>query len=371
MTNNELTRQNETKHKESGEVDSSRKRWYCVSVSPAGIITKEETETAAGIADIIRDASISWVDYVVTETDFLNVAREAALQIGFSEDLISAFVDSSYIKYRDSNVELGMKISAVQVRDFNVEPHPYLLFIKKNFILTVHPIYVDRRFTKLKRYAETILKKLPADMTTPDRLTLLLIRIVRESNDSNFEHLRQIEEQGDKLNQIMTDPYTPRSKLGPEIYRMKHAVITYLNALWDTVDVLHSLRYGDADLITDDDKILGKLSDLVEDVNRQIGLAEHMSDVLSSGLEVLQSIYNNQLQNLNNRLALLMTYLTIIGTAVLVPNTLATMMGNGVFEIGPHDLWWYLILMIGSTVIATAGVYLWVKKQGWLPKKMD
>jgi len=86
---------------------------------------------------------------------------------------------------------------------------------------------------------------------------------------------------------------------------------------------------------------------------------------------VLQSIYNNQLQNLNNRLALLMTYLTIIGTAVLVPNTLATMMGNSVFNIGPEDLWWYLILMIGSTALATGLVYWWVKRRGWIPKKED
>ena len=96
-----------------------------------------------------------------------------------------------------------------------------------------------------------------------------------------------------------------------------------------------------------------------------------MSEVLASGLEVLQSIYNNQLQNLNNRLALVMTYLTIIGTAVLVPNTLATMLSNAVWDIGPKDLGWYLALMIGATVVATGLVYWWVKKRGWIPKKME
>jgi magnesium transporter len=135
--------------------------------------------------------------------------------------------------------------------------------------------------------------------------------------------------------------------------------------------VLHTLRYGDAELITNDEKLISKLGILAEDVSRQISLAEHMSEVLASGLEVLQSIYNNQLQNLNNRLALLMSYLTIIGTAVLVPNTLATMLGNSVFDIGPKDLGWYLTLMIGSTVIATGLVYWWVKRRGWIPKKME
>jgi magnesium transporter len=162
---------------------------------------------------------------------------------------------------------------------------------------------------------------------------------------------------------------TPREKLGPEIYDMKHALITYLNALWQTVDVLHALRYGDAELITDDQKILYRLSLLADDVNRQIGLAEHLSEVLASGLEVLQSIYNNQLQALNNRMAMVMTYLTIIGTAVLVPNTLATILGNSAFAMEPNDVGWYWALLVGSTVVATALAYWWVKRRGWLPKK--
>jgi magnesium transporter len=370
MSETETVRTDAVK-KENGEAEATRRRWFCVALSPSGSIVKQETESSAAFAEALNSASISWIDYVVPEGDFDREARYAAGQLGFSQELINSFIENPHQNYRDLDTELGMKISAVQVREFKVEPYPFLLFVKKNFILTIHPIYVDRRFTRLRRYSETVLKKIPTDIPPEDRLTQLLIRIVHESNDSNFEHLRQIEEQGDKLNESMTDPYTPRTKLGPEIYQMKHAVIMYLNALWDTVDVLHTLRYGDADLITNDDKILEKLDTLVEDVNRQIGLAEHMSEVLSSGLEVLQSIYNNQLQNLNNRLALLMTYLTIIGTAVLVPNTLATMMGNAVFSIGPRDLGWYLVLMIGSTVIATGLVYWWVKRQGWLPKKMD
>ena len=103
---------------------------------------------------------------------------------------------------------------------------------------------------------------------------------------------------------------------------MKHALITYMNALWDSVDVLHALRYGDAELITNEDKILDMISVMTDEVKSQIGLAEHMSEVLASGLEVMQTIYNNQLQTINNRFSLVITYLTIVGTAVLVPNTI-------------------------------------------------
>ena len=91
--------------------------------------------------------------------------------------------------------------------------------------------------------------------------------------------------------------------------------------------MVNSLRYGDADTITDNQKVLNKIGLLADDLNRQISLSEHMSEVLASGLEVLQSLYNNQLQILNNRMSLTMTWLTILGTAVLVPNTLATIFG--------------------------------------------
>ena len=149
---------------------------------------------------------------------------------------------------------------------------------------------------------------------------------------------------------------------------MKQALIAYLNALWATVDVINGVRYGDAELLTDDPKILQNFSMLVSDVNQQIGLAEHLSEVLASGSEVLQSIYNNQLQALNNRMALVTAYLTILGTAALVPNTIATILGNTAFAMKSADLGWYITLLAGSTLIATYASYRWAKKRGLLPK---
>lgn len=65
------------------------------------------------------------------------------------------------------------------------------------------------------------------------------------------------------------DPQIPRTILGPEIYDMKHALIVYLNALWETVDVLHDVRYGDAELITDEPRLLEQLGLLADSVKQQ------------------------------------------------------------------------------------------------------
>ena len=141
-------------------------------------------------------------------------------------------------------------------------------------------------------------------MKDEDKLTVLLSRILEANNDSNFRHLRIIEEFGDELNKALIDLNVDKSTLGPKIYEMKHALIVYLNALWESVDVLQAIRYGDAELLTDDPKLVNLFAAMVEQVKHQIGLSEHMSEVLASGIEATQAIYNNQLAIANNQLTM-------------------------------------------------------------------
>ena len=144
----------------------------------------------------------------------------------------------------------------------------------------------------------------------------------------------------------------------------------FRRTLWASWDVINSLRYGDAEIITDNSKLLQRIGILGDDINRQIALSEHMSEVLASGLEVLQTIYNNQLQVLNNRLAFLATWLAILGTAVLVPNTIATIFG--IASIGEKlDPYWAFFWIILSTIIATVAMYLVLQQKKWLPPKME
>lgn len=323
------------------------------------------------IDDIIRSArravkkkSILWVDYVV-EGNFEKEALRAAILLGFGELLVKNLLKAKYGNYEDLGNEMGILLPAMRVEGFDVKINPLLILIRKNLIITMHTAEVVR-FFRLRKYAAMLLRKFPEEMSGKDKITMLLIRMIDENNARNFDYLRAIEEHGDKLSEKLADPKTPRAIIGPQIHKMKHALVTYLDGLWATVDVLSTLRYGDADLLTDDIKIIERINALTTEVNAQIGLAEHMSEVLASGLEVVQSIYNNQLQILNNRLALIVTYLTIVGTAVLVPNTLATILSNPAFALKPEDTGWYTALMIISTVVATILAYWWVKSLGFL-----
>ena len=61
-----------------------------------------------------------------------------------------------------------------------------------------------------------------------------------------------------------------------------------------------------------------------------------------------------------------MGVLTLLGTAVLVPNTLATAIGAmpGGWPYG-NDAYWGL--MLASTVVSTGVAWYWVRRRGWIP----
>ena len=237
---------------------------------------------------------------------------------------------------------------------------------KSNIIVTIHGENVTR-LVKFARYAVTFFKKVPKNLDDVDKITLVLIRILDENNERNFDGIRSIQEQGEEISKYLIQPSAPRQELGTDIYKMKHALISYLEALWATLDVVHYLRYGDAELITDDSVILQKIGMLSTDLTRQISISEQMSTVLASGLEVLQSIYNNQLQMLNNRLALVVVWLTVLGTVVLVPNTLATIFAIGTFaeKIGEINI---VLLIILSTIVSGILAYWYGKRLLSQPK---
>jgi len=350
------------------EKQQSQKNAIYISLSDSGITTKAESDDVTEIVHMLKENALEWMDFSVD-----NINEDSyfiATSLKFSLQLIASVLSNRYSAYEDLETELGLMVPAVRVDQFDVKVYPLVVLIRKNLIVTIHPKEVVR-LQKIYRYADIFMKKIRQDLPWNDKLTVLLTRLLDENNQKNFNGLRIIEEEGDELGKYMTDIKAPREKIGGDIYQMKHALITYLNTLWATWDVINSLRYGDAETITDNQKLLQRIGILGDDINRQISLSEHMSEVLASGLEVLQSIYNNQLQILNNRLAMLVGYLTIIGTALLVPNTIATVAGNQMFPFTQNDIGLYLAVLILSTALATIVAWWAVKKLGYLPERPD
>ncbi|MEM4554928.1 MAG: CorA family divalent cation transporter [Candidatus Anstonellaceae archaeon] len=351
----------------NGIVLALEERGFGVYQTEDGKVFCIQSRDISELAKKTKNAVISWIDYLVDDVQV--DMPKVATAFGFQESLIRPLLKEPRSGYEDIGTEMGILIPAITAEGFEVKLNPLFILINENTILTLHTTEV-KRFFRLRRYAESMIKKIPQNILQADRRTLLLLRILDENNTRNFNHLLEIEEHGDKLSAQLADTASSRKVLGSQIYRMKHALVTYLSGLWATVDALNSIRYGDADLLTDDPHILNRITGLISEVHSHISLAEHLSEVLASGMEVLQSLYNNQLQILNNRLSLLVAYLTIIGTALLVPNTIGTILGPP-FSWSEWDVDWYTALIIVSTILSTLISWLVIKKLGLLPKSAE
>jgi len=326
---------------------------------PVRILGNSPTE----FISTLQSSTLAWINFTVC--DIAKDGAEIATLLGFSASLVPEVIKGYHASFVDGETELGIMVPAVMISKLDLRSYPLVILVRKDLIVTIHSEEVVR-LVQFSRYADVYMRKLPESMPLGDRLTSMLVRILDENNSRNFEYLREIEEEGDEMSELLLNPKTPRMEIGKQLYDLKHTLITYLNTLWRTLDVLHNLRYGDAQLVSDNPKMLAQIGLLVEDVNRQISLSEHMSEVLASGLEVLQAIYNNQLQILNNRMALTITWLTILGTAVLVPNTLATIFGY-VFNLDWRLQLWTLSVMFVATGLATYLAYWWVTRKVRLP----
>jgi magnesium transporter len=341
---------------------------FIIALRPNQPPLKLQADNPVEFMSYLKTTSLAWVNCRVKDLD--SDAAAAASALGFSPSIVEALLKNRYAGYEDRETELGMMLPAIRVEKLTVHAYRYLFLMKDGIIYTIHGQEVVR-LARFARYADVIMRKIPVNIPMKDKLSLMLERILDENNERNFDGIRTIEEDSDEVGKMLSDPNTPMVKLSPIIYEMKHALITYLNLLWETQNVIHSLRYGDAELITDNPDILEKLEVLSEDVTRHIQLGENLSEVLASGLEVLQGIYNNQLQIINNRMALVLTWMTILGTAFLVPNTIATALGNTAYNLQPKDAWWYSAMLIIATVLSTVVSWWFLKWKGLLPKKVD
>ena len=350
----------------SGE--AAQPRFVCVTVPPhpfkVAKVTADDIHDLTGIA---KEGTLTWINFTADDMD--SDVLLAACKFGFSDSMARNLVKHDYEAYEDNDNELGLVIPAIRVYDLEVDVRPVVMMIRANLIVTVHDKDLSR-LVQFSRYADVWLSKLPGMMPTQDKLTMVMTRLIDVINERNYEQLRLIEDKADDISESLLDPTIHFMETGKYIYEVKHSLIVYLNALWRGLDVLNELRYGDAELVSDHPKALQQLQLMCNEQTKHISLTEHTSTVLVSGTTVLQTLHNNQLLIINNRLLLATTWMTILGTAVLVPNTLATMFGF-IFTAPPEYLWWSLGLIIVSTILSTYVAYLWITRRMPMAEKPE
>jgi len=236
--------------------------------------------------------------------------------------------------------------------DSRTQTSPVLIFVKKDLIVTIHDDY-GGKITKLYNYSNTLMRKLPKEPEQwADRQTILLFRLLDEVSETNFSILRTIVEQAEQLEIDLAGSRQADRDVGFELSNMKRSLLTFLNAVWATHDTVRNLKYGDPDMLTDDDDILEKFEVILGRLDRQIQMAENVMEVIATGITVIQT-------ETSNKLTKLIVWLTVAATAVLVPNTIATIFGIPDLQLS----WgWVVPILLISTLISAIITYRWTKQ---------
>ena len=315
-----------------------------------GTPIKKPTVELEELPGMISSGHLIWVECVADNIiedspkilEKLNITMDSSL-------LLSGYVSS----YEDRGETLGLMIPFVVPGNNKTLTAPILIFMKKNLIVTIHDDY-GGKITRLYTYAPTLFRKLPKEADSwADRQTILLARIIDEICEANFSILRLIVERAEQFEIDIAGSRQVTRDISLELSNVRTSLLTFLNSTWATYDTVHNLKYGDAEMVSDDEGILAKFEVILGRLDRQIQMSENIMQMVATGVNVVQT-------EVTNKVTILIIWWTVAGTAELVPNTIAT-----VFGLYPNHevVFWPIVgTILGSAVLATGVAYFYVRK---------
>ena len=326
------------------------------TVSVAGIeeegvpFKKESITLEDAVAEyVVESGTLTWIECVVD--DIVNETPGILEKLKIDMDpsvLLSGYITA----YEDIGDTLGIMLPFIITGDSRTQTTPILIFMKKDLIVTIHDDY-GGKIAKLYNYSNSLMRKLPKESEQwANRQTILLFRLMDEVSETNLSILRTILEQAEQLEIDLSGSRQTDRNVSDELSNMKRSLLTFLNAVWATHDTVRNVKYGDPDMLTDDDDILEKFEVILGRLDRQIQMAENVMEIISTGVTVIQTETSNQLTKL-------IVWLTVAATAVLVPNTIATVLGIPDLNV---SLTWVVPILIISTVISAVVTYRWTKQ---------
>ena len=318
-------------------------------IAEQGVPYKKENIKLEEAAQTLSIGNLTWIECVVD--DIVDETPKILEKLDIKMDpkvLLSGYVTA----YEDVGDTLGIMLPFIVTGDSRTQTSPILIFMKKDLIVTIHDDY-GGKITKLYNYSNSLMRKLPKEPDQwADRQTILLFRLMDEVSETNFSSLRIIVEQAEQLEIDLAGSRQSDRDVGYELSNMKRSLLTFLNAVWATHDTVRNVKFGDPDMLTDDDDILEKFEVILGRLDRQIQMAENVMEVISTGVTIIQTETSNQLTKL-------IVWLTVAATAVLVPNTIATIFGIPDLQIS----WtWVIPILAASTFISIIITYRWTKQ---------
>jgi Mg2+ and Co2+ transporter CorA len=324
--------------------------------SPPSKFFSEDTTKLAKVAE---KAEIAWSNCIVD--DVRKDAEAVAAVFKFNINLVKKALEGRYSSFVDNETQVALMLPSIQVKSGQIKIHPVIVLIRPGLILTVQDKDITR-FANFARYAETHLRKMHAVWDRTDRLTWILLRLIDENNERNYTGIKTLAGQIDKLGKLLADQDLGFAKIADATYDLKHNVTFFLSALWENYHTLRILNHGDIQMLSGRPEILDRFTQLIDENAWYIQLGENLTLILGSGAEAMQDYHNIHLVKFNNILTFVTTWLGVLGTMFLVPNTIATAMASSTFQLGTGDAWWYALMLLTATLVSCGTVYYLVQR---------
>ncbi len=331
----------------------------CVFIMPGVPPTKFFSHHAGRLANVAEKADVAWVNCIVA--DVRAGAEAIASEFGFNVNLLREMLQGRYSSFVDNDTQAGLMLPTIQIRKGVVTAYPVLVLLREGLILTIQDRHITR-FASFARYAETHLKKIPAEWGRVDKMSSILMRIIDENNRHNYRGIKDLGGVIDDLTKLLANQALGFDKISKQTYELKHSVTVFQTTLWENYETLRAIQHGDAHLISGRPESLELLDALIQENAWYIQLGENLTLILGSGSEAIQDYHAIHLLRFNNIVSFTSTWLSVLGTMFLIPNTIATGMASTAFPLGPGDMWWYTTMLLSVTIGSCALVYLGVSR---------
>jgi Mg2+ and Co2+ transporter CorA len=331
----------------------------CVFIMPGVPPTKFFSHDPKKLANLADKADVAWVNCIVA--DVRSGAEAMASNFGFNYRLIRQVLEGRYSEFVDNETQAAMMLPSVQIKGGRVHMYPVLFLLREGLIVTIQDRHITR-FAMFARYAESHLKKFPSDWARIDKMTSILFRLVDENNERNYNGIKELAGEIDRVSKLLVEHELGFVKLSRAVYELKHEVTVFQSSLWENYQTLRTIQHGDAELVSNRPEVLDLIDDLIQENSWYIQLGENLTLILGSGAEAMQDYYAIHLLRFNNIISFTSLWLGVLGAMFLVPNTIATAMSNGIFPLGPPDMWAYSIMLVTVTLLSCGAVYFGVSK---------
>jgi magnesium transporter len=187
----------------------------------------------------------------------------------------------------------------------------------------------------------------------------LAYRLADELVADYMPTVEQMEEVIDGIEDEIFD--RPAPGILERVFKLKRVLLRLRRIMMPQREVLNKLARGDFPQIDAESRAFFR--DVYDHLVRLNDIVESMRDLISGVMETYLSVINNRMNEV-------MKTLTLITTFFMPIAFIAAFFGMNFFLPRPEETAWInmpvLILALALMLLAPAGMYLWIRRRGWL-----